>query len=201
MTNDSFLRPEFLDFLRLTAKNLDFHLRVAGKRQWKIGEALNKEWVNLTPELKAEITKEAFILECVYRLNENLSFPIACAETVNVWMKTAATYENMPNLELWKEELSFDHFVRAKRIAADPTNGIASPMEALSFAYENKWTAREMEQALTRKPDTDPIILELRMKYPKWTWPMLYALPGLNGTRQQAEYHLSEFIRLVTEAE
>ncbi len=195
----TFLRPKFVRFLHQAAKSLGHHERLAGRRQWIIADAANKEWLSLPLDIKEEITKEIYAMEVSQRLNEVLSFPIVSAsgETLDYWMKIAATYEGFPNLEIWKDALSFDHFRRAKKIALDPSNNITSPMEALARAYDQGWTAREMEIALTKMPDTDPKILDLRHKYPEWLWRAAYPMLSMNGNRREAEQYLKAYQKLV----
>jgi hypothetical protein len=50
-----------------------------------------------------------------------------------------------------------------------------------------------------RPHTTDPRILELREVYPQYLWSASSMLLKLNGNREQAEYHLKEFQRLVEE--
>lgn len=53
-----------------------------------------------------------------------------------------------------------------------------------------------------RPHTTDPRILELRTVYPQYLWSASSMLLKLNGNREEAEYHLREFQRLVeSEAE
>jgi predicted nucleic acid-binding protein len=197
--SSSFLSPRFIKFLHRTAKSINHHERMTGRRQWIIANATNAEWRNLSQDLRDEITKELFMMEVSEHLNEVLPFPLVSAsgETLDYWCKIAATYANVPNLEVWQEALSFDHFRRAKKIALDPSNNLTSPMDALARAYEMKWTAGEMEDALTKEKPVEPRVLELRAKYPEWLWRAAYPLLTLNGNRGEAERHLLEYRRLV----
>jgi len=99
-------------------------------------------------------------------------------------------------VSIWRDVLSFEHFRTARSIGADPTNNITSA-EVLALAVENEWTAEQVREAFKSRQETDPAILENRKRFAAWLGRIPDVLLGLNGNRDKAEHHLTEFVKAV----
>lgn len=141
---NGFLPAEFVDDLQTQARRYAVIERVKSRREWKFGELVNCQWEDLDPDVKAEITKDAYYMACSYYINAAVSFPIVSAsgETLRRWCEVAAAYADMPALELIREQLSFDHFRRARILANK--GKVSVPSYALATAIAQGYTAEEM---------------------------------------------------------
>ena len=157
-----------------------------------------REWWLLPEEARDEIRLLDFYAECSQYINEGAGYVIVSAsgETLRRWCDVAGHYDGLSGMAEMESIFSFDYFDKARRIGTDPTNALTS-LEALNLAYDNGWSSDEMYDALKTKKETNPAILENRKRFPDWVGRFADPLIAMNGNKQQAEYHLSEYVRLV----
>jgi hypothetical protein len=138
------LREEFAAKLQAEAARYAHIERARSKKTWFLAEAVNREWDNLDADIRAEVSRDQWFMECSTVINSGLEFPIVgqSGETLRRWCNVAAAYANIPAAEEFKEALSFDHFFRAKSLYE--RGKIAAPLLALAEAYEEGWTVEEM---------------------------------------------------------
>jgi hypothetical protein len=144
LSQNSFLPSAFVAELQTQARRYATLEKIKSRREWKFGELVNCQWDRLDADVKAEISREMFYVECSRLINDVADFPIVSAsgETLRRWCEVAAAYQNMPGLEIIREQLSFDHFRRA-RILANKGKVIV-PSYALAVAATQGYTAEEM---------------------------------------------------------
>lgn len=144
VSHASFLPPGFVTELQTQAREYAALEQVKSRREWAFGESVNCMWERLAPEIKAEISKDMFYVECSHHINASVEFPIVSAsgETLRRWCEVAAAYRDMPGVELIRESLSFDHFRRARALANK--GKVSVPAYALAVAVTHKYTAEEM---------------------------------------------------------
>jgi hypothetical protein len=196
--NESILPPAAVTELERAGKQYAAIQKAVSKKQWYFGTFVNSLWHNLPIDAQEEIPLELFYVECSAHINSGLDFPVVgeSGRTLRLWCETAAHYETFPGLLTWQTILTFDHFVRARKIGADPNNNITSA-ECLARAVVNKWTATEMESALIERQIYTAAEQELFSLFPKWAQAGARPLLGLNGSRAEAQFHYAEFVRLV----
>lgn len=138
------LRPEFVAELQTQARRYAALEKLKSRREWYFGELVNCEWEHLNLEIREEVSKDRFYAECSYWINEASGFPIVTTsgETLRRWCEVAASYQQMPGLDLLREVLSFDHFTKARRLANK--GKVSVPAFALAKAVEQGYTAEEM---------------------------------------------------------
>lgn len=144
--SESFLPPEFVAQLQTQARRYMALEKLKSRREWYFGELANCQWDRLSDDVKAEVTKDQFYAECSYLINVVSDFPIVSAsgETLKRWCEVAASYRDMPGLEIIREKLSFDHFRRARILANK--GKVSVPAYALAVAATQQYTAEEMTQ-------------------------------------------------------
>ncbi len=198
MTQSNILPDKAVNQLRRGGVRYAKHMRAISKRAWYFGLRVNFIWSSLPVDITTEIRLSDFYAECSQWINRDLSFPVCASsgETLRRWCEVAAHYETFPEVVLWREVLSFEHFRIAKSLGADPTNNVTST-EALAFAIHHELTADQMREAFKSKQEADPAILENRLRFAAWWGRVPDMLFGLNGSRQQVEYHLFEIEKLV----
>lgn len=174
------------------------HMRAISKREWYFGLRVNAIWSSLPMDVVEEIRISDFYAECSQWINYDLPFPVCASsgETLRRWCEVSAHYQTFPELDAWRQVLSFEHFRIARSLGADPTNTITSA-QALAFAVEHELTADQMREAFRDKQEARPEILELRKGFPAWVGKFADPLLSMNGNRVQAEYNLREYVRLV----
>lgn len=203
LSHSTFLTDSQVETIQREARKLGHIERARSKKQMFFGRLCNEIWDELKdkPEIQGEIFKSDLYIEMSYWINEGQDFPLvgATGETLRRWAETAAKFKDTPAIKEMEEVLSFDHFVRARRLESQ--GEVKAAVYALAIAIKERLTAEEMTTRFTDPPAIEPEILELQLKYPEWAWMTARQLLKLNGTRKEAEYHLGEFVRLVTTEE
>jgi hypothetical protein len=168
------------------------------RKEWYFGNFINRLWETLPDDMREEIRLIDFYAECSAAINSGVRFPVVgtSGETLRRWCEVARHYQKFPNLDTVKRVLSFDHFRVARSLALDETNNIAS-IDALKLAVEHEWTADEMRTQLATRTNADPQILEIRSMFPAWIGKIADPLARMNGNKAQAQYHLTEYVKLV----
>jgi len=197
----TFLTDEQVRTIQKEARKLSLIEKARSKKQMYFGRLANQIWdeIKEKPEIKGEIYKSDLYVEMSYWINEGQEFPLvgASGETLRRWSETAAQFANVPAIEEIEKVLSFDHFFRARKLYN--AGLVEAPVLPLAIAIEENLIAEEMTIRFTDPPEIEPAKLELRKLYPEWCWVTSYQLLSLNGNRQQAEYHLNEYVKLVNE--
>lgn len=195
MKTQSILPPEFVEKLQAQARRYQALQKLTSRREWYFGELVNCAWETLPDDIKAELTHEHYYMECSRVINEACEFPIVThtGETLRRWCEIAASYQNMPALEEIREVLSFDHFVKARRLVN--RQKIAVPSLALATAIEQEYTADEMVQHFD--PPQPPNEYERvtgwldSLQAARWSW--------LDRDRQtKVNYHLEEIRKILS---
>ena len=140
------LRPEFIAELQAEARQYDIIQKAKSKKEWLFGDTVNAEWER-DSDVRAEISKEEFYMECSRTINAVLPFPIVgnSGQTLRRWCNVTATFVNVPAIAEFKETLAFDFFYEARRMSRKPEiYGTDPPAVRLALAYKNKWTSDEM---------------------------------------------------------
>ena len=109
-------------------------------RQFQIGRLVLRAW---REEFEGEWQKETFYAVMSAKVNDwaGVHLVSASGETLRKWADLTAAFENMPNRELFEQELTFEHFRTAKSLGKD---GAIHPAELLAIAYNEELTADEL---------------------------------------------------------
>ena len=199
----TFLDDETIVTIQKEARKYRIIEKARSKKQFFFGRLANEIWVQIKdrPDIRGEIYKDDLYVEMSYWINEGQDFPLvgASGETLRRWAETAAQFENVPAVKELEEALSFDHFFRARKLYN--AGLVEAPVYPLAIAVKEGLIAEEMTNRFTDPPEIEPEKLELRMQFPEWAWLAAYKLLSLNGEREQAEFHLREYIRIVSPEE
>jgi hypothetical protein len=142
----SFLPLAFVDNLQRQARRYAVLEKLKSRREWFFGDLINCQWEKLNDEIKDEVTREGYYVECSYWINAAVGFPIvgASGETLRRWCEVAESFKNVPGIESMKDHLSFDHFRRARVLANK--GKVSVPVYALAVAAAEGYTAEEMSR-------------------------------------------------------
>jgi len=194
----TFLPAAIVTQLRTEGRKYATIERARSKKQFFFGRLANEAWVQIQLDgLDEEVTKDDLLMEMSWYVNSVSDFPVVSesGETLRRWAEVAAFFENVPAVEEMQKLLSFDHFFRAKKLYY---GGWVDAADApLAAAIAQKLTGEEMTRLFEDPPQVDPAVLEMRQHYPEWAWTAAYRLLSCNGEREQAEYHLKEYCRIV----
>jgi len=199
-SHSTFLDEQTIVTIQKEAQKYRLIEKARSKKQFYFGRLANEIWEQIKDrdDIRGEIYKDDLYVEMSYWINEGQDFPLvgASGETLRRWAETAAQFENVPEINEIEEALSFDHFFRARKLYN--AGLVEAPVYPLAIAIKEQLIAEEMTKRFTDPPEIEPAKLELRQQYPEWCWIAAYKLLSLNGERELAEYHLREYIRLVS---
>lgn len=197
MTLSHILTDETVRTLQQAGRRLVNIQRAESRKQWEIGKLANEVWDNLPADMREEIRKADFYAECSQWINHAAGRAVVgtSGETLRRWADVEKYFRQFPNIEIWKENLFFNHFERARIIGGNPLTPVTAP-EALAFAVENNWTASEMSEELDKKHEISPAVIEIRSRYPLFG-KFADILLTLNGIRPQVMQLMDEIVRLV----
>lgn len=195
LSQSSFLPPEFVAELQTQARRFAMLEKAKSRREWKFGETVNRAWCELCQDVKAEVSKEQFYVECSYHINSVCEFPLVSAsgETLRRWCEVAASFAEVPGIEIMRETLSFDHFRQARILAGK--GKVSVPVYALAVAASEGYTAEEMRthfdppQALDEFSRVTGWIDSLQTARFEWL---------AKEKREKLTYHLSEIRKILT---
>lgn len=138
------LPDAFVHRLQCEARKMNYIERAKSRKEWLFGELVNAQWDELPDDIRAEISREMYWMECSRIINAALPFPLVSAsgETLRRWCEVSKAYENTMGIDALKDTLSFDHFVQARRLAN--IGKVSFPVAALAHAVEMHYTADEM---------------------------------------------------------
>lgn len=191
--SQTFLPPAAVDDLRRQATRLDAANHARDRREWRFGESVNRIWDELDADVKAEISREVFFVECSRYINAALIFPIVAesGETLRRWCEIAARFRDTPGIEAMREALSFDHFRQAVTLANK--GKVSVPVYALAVAIEQRYTADEMRQHFD--PAETP---DWYARATGWLDSLeTYAAQYANGNAQQIAAHVTAIRELL----
>jgi len=114
--------------------------------KWQLAEMVNLEWRD--GDYKGEVKKIDFLAACSQCLPVMLFGH--SGETLKRWCGIEEYYEKVPQAKTLLKGSSFDHLLRAKRLAdgekVKNDNGDPAPAEyAVAKAIAEKWTAERMQ--------------------------------------------------------
>lgn len=159
---------------------------------------VNDEWKG-NPDYDKEIRKEEFYVECCKEMNSGFDFPVIgdSGQTLRRWCEVEESYAKLPALAEFREVLSFDHFFQARRMANHPEiYHITAPDIALAKAIENKWDAGDMVYHFSPKEPVHEYDKVIGWLDSLQTIKLSTVIKDMDQ-RKQAEYHLSEFRKIV----
>lgn len=141
--------------------------RAESRHQWNLGKLANDTWDTLPADVVEEIRKADFYAECSQWINHAAGRAVvgSSGETLRRWADVERHYRQFPNVDAWKDGLSFHHFENARQIGGNPLTDTTAP-EALAFAVQNNWTAAEMSEELDKKHELSLAVIEVRSQYP-----------------------------------
>lgn len=204
--NYPYIAATVLDELREAAARYSYSLKMLSGDQWLIAELAERNFLCLCEEFADEGIQDRPTREqsdhAVAEFINAVAEERAISEyTVKYYRQVAAHYQNVPELNEYKKELSFDHFAQAVRLMNKKVTG--SVQEALDRAISDALTADEM--AATFDPE--------RMNKPAREWTFRDYMTrvdqlgnGLQGVVpadkwEAAEPHYRAFVHALKEGE
>lgn len=186
--------PAFIAFLKKEGNKLATIERVKSKKQWAIAERVIAEWDALPEDVKEEMSKEVYYSQVAYFMNQGQDYNVTAesGETIDWWCKVAATYQNMPHLDEWKNALSFGHFAKAKTLYNKEL--ITAPDKALAIAWRDKLSVDEMVKRFTNPLVAPAWKIEVQKSWHQGFWSVAYLLHDVKN--KQIEFHLREAEKL-----
>ena len=136
------LSPDFVAELQGGAQQLDIHQSRADQDKWHIAGTVHNWWSEHRSAFEGR-KKEYYILS-TKSANEVMDKPLfgESGETLRRYVEVYETYKNVEGCENLLKQTTFDHLLNAKRLYK--LQKVKSPIEALTLAFQNKWTADEM---------------------------------------------------------
>lgn len=156
------LDPEFVKDLQANAQDYDGFQSESDDSKWVIARRVNEMWEehkNMTYPLTTDPafpTKMDYYAECSRVANIGLKHKrfSDSGETLRRWCEIQESYAAFSQADLLLSELSFDHLVRARKLARDEK--VKSPILALAKAMEAGYTADEMQEHFDPKQPVHP---------------------------------------------
>jgi hypothetical protein len=168
MSTESPLDPEFIKDVQANAKEYDTFQSESDDSKWTIARKTNEMW----PEHKGLVVQDAAWEEPKLLFPTKMDYYMEVSrvanmglrkkrfsdsgETLRRWCEVQETYSQFPQADLLLSEVSFDHLVKAKKLAKD--GKVKSPIHALAWAMnaDERHTADEMKEHFDPSLPTHP---------------------------------------------